>query len=151
VRLYTAAYPGDVAGLILVDAVSEREHAAIDELLTPDQRAIGATMPPPQPEGIDIRAVYDELTSRARPLTVPLVVVARGQPLADDELPPSWSPEQRRRREDIRYASQVDMARLSPAGELIVAKGSGHFVHHEQPAIVIAAVRKLVGQWRKLR
>jgi len=32
VRLYTAAYPGDVAGLVLVDAVSEREDAAIDEL-----------------------------------------------------------------------------------------------------------------------
>src|SRR5688572_11267018 len=34
VRLYASAYPGDVAGLVLVDAVSEREQAMIGDMLT---------------------------------------------------------------------------------------------------------------------
>jgi pimeloyl-ACP methyl ester carboxylesterase len=149
VRLYATAYPGDVAGVVLVDAVSEREHAAIDELLTSEQRALGAAMPPPQPEGIDILAVYDELRSQPDPLAVSLVAVARGRPLADEELPPTWTPDQRRRREEIRQAAQADLARLSPSGELLVATASGHFVHHDEPELVVSAVRKLVERWRE--
>ena len=151
VRLYASAYPGDVAGLVLVDAVSEREQAMIGDMLTSEQRALGATMLPPQPEGIDILAVNEELRVQTKPLAVPLVAVARGRPLADEELPPTWTPAQRRRREAIRQESQAGLARLSSRGELVIAKKSGHFVHHEEPELVVAAVRKLVDGWRQTR
>ena len=151
VRLYASAYPGDVAGIVLVDAVSEREQAMINDLLTSEQRAIGASMRPPQPEGIDIVAVNEELRAQAKPLTGPLVVVARGRPLADEELPTTWTQAQRRRREEIRQEAQAKLAGLSSGGELVVAKASGHFVHHEEPGLVVTAVRKLVEGWRQSR
>ena len=151
VRLYAASSPGDVAGLVLVDAVHEREFSAIDELLTPDQRAAGAGMRPLSPEGFDIEAIFKELASARRPLSVPVVVVARGRPLGSDELPPDWTAEQRRRREELRRALQADLATLSPAGELVVAERSGHFVHQDQPEVVAAAVRNLVDRWRARR
>jgi pimeloyl-ACP methyl ester carboxylesterase len=151
VRLYAASYPSDVVGIVLVDAVHEREFAAIDELLTPEQRAAGAGMRPLSPERIDIEAVFEELATSTRSLSVPVIVVARGQPLAADEMPTAWSADQRRRREELRQALQADLATLSPAGELIVAERSGHSIHHDQPEVVVQAVRKLVERWRQGR
>ena len=151
VRLYAASFPREVAGLVLVDAVHEREFAAIEEILTPEQRTAGAGMRPASPEGVDIEAVFAELAGSSHPRSVPVTVVARGRPLGSDEMPSDWSAEQRRRREELRQALQADLATLSPAGELVVATRSGHFVHHEQPEVVAAAIRKLVQRWRQSR
>ena len=151
IRLYAASFPHDVAGLVLVDAVHEREFAALDELLTPAQRAAGAGMRPLSPERLDIEAVFKELAALRQRFSVPLIVVARGQPLANDEMPPDWTVEQQRRREELRQALQAELATLSPAGELVVAERSGHFVQHDQPEVVAAAIRKLVQRWREGR
>jgi pimeloyl-ACP methyl ester carboxylesterase len=40
------------------------------------------------------------------------------------------------------------LAGLSTRGRLIVAAGSGHNIHFEQPALVIEAVRQVIGQVR---
>lgn len=151
VRLYASTHPEDVVGLVLVDAVSEREQDMINELLASGQPAIGGAMRPLQPEGIDILAVNEELRVETKPVRIPLIAVARGRPLSDDELPPTWTPAQRVRREAIRQEAQAGLARLSPRGELVIAKESGHFVHHEEPLLVVAAVRKLVDGWRNTR
>lgn len=151
IRLYAAAYPGRTAALVLVDAVHEREFAGIDALLTSAQREAGAGMRPMSPEGLDIEAINAELRRTTTRLRIPVLVVARGRPLADDEMPPTWSAEQRRRREQLRVDLQADLARLSRAGELVVATRSGHFVHHEEPSLVVEAIRKVVTAWRAAR
>jgi pimeloyl-ACP methyl ester carboxylesterase len=151
VRLYASAYPGEVAGIVLIDAVSEREQPMIDEMLTSEQRALGASMIPPQPEGIDILTVNEELRAQTKPLAIPLVAVARGRPLAEEELPPTWTPAQRRRREAIREEAQAGLARLSSRGQLVIARTSGHFIHLEEPGLVVTTVRNLVDGWRQTR
>jgi pimeloyl-ACP methyl ester carboxylesterase len=148
VRLFADEHPTSVAGLVLVDAVHEREFDAVDSLLTPAQRAAGAGMRPMSPEGIDIEGVFAELRQHRRPLPHDLAVVARGVPLAANEMPPDWSPGQRRRREALRVALQRELARMSPTGRLIVAARSGHFVHHDEPDVVVAAVRSVVERAR---
>ncbi|MGH9660978.1 MAG: alpha/beta fold hydrolase, partial [Bryobacteraceae bacterium] len=144
VRLYAASHPDATAGLVLVDAVHEREFEAIDQLLTPEQRTGGAGTHPMSPEGIDIEGVFAELREVNSQVAVPVVVVARGRPLQHDEMPPNWSSEQRRRREELRKSLQADLATRFPRGELIVAAGSGHFVHHDRPDVVVIAIRKIV-------
>jgi len=151
VRLYASEHPADVAGLVLLDAVHERDFTAVSELLTPDQRAAGAGMRPPSPEGLDVDAVLAEL-SRTRSTSVftfPVVVLARGRPLGNDEMPPSWSPQQRQQREELRRSLQADLAKLSKAGVLITALRSGHYIHHDEPALVAGAIRQLVEGWRR--
>ena len=143
-RLYADVHRERVAGLVLLDAVNERESDAVAELLTPAQRSAAAGMRPMSPEGLDIDAIFRELRAAAKPLAVPLVVVARGLPLADDEMPPVWSAEQRRRREQVRKDLQAELARLSPAGTLIVAARSGHFVHQDEPEVVVDAIRRVI-------
>jgi pimeloyl-ACP methyl ester carboxylesterase len=153
VRLYANEHPENVAGMVLVDAVHERDFTAVAELLTPDQRTAGAGMRPASPEGLDIEAVLAEL-GRARStsaFTFPLLVLARGRPLGTEEMPPSWSPEQRKRREEIRRTLQADLATLSKTGALITALRSGHFIHHDEPGLVTSAIRQLVEGWRRGR
>lgn len=110
-------------------------------------------MRPMSPEGLDIEAVLAELgrTRSTSAFTFPLVVLARGRPLGNDEMPPSWSPEQRKQREDLRRSLQADLANLSKTSALITALRSGHFIHHDEPALVASAVRQLVEGWRRVQ
>lgn len=149
VRMFAATVPTQVAGLVLVDAVHEREFEAIDSLLTPEQRAEGAGMRPMSPERFDIEGILRDIRERAPSIPWPLVVVARGRPLAENEMPPSWSPVQRRQREQLRRALQQELAALSQHGSLIVAESSGHHVHHDQPQLVVTAIRELVEKHRQ--
>ena len=144
VRLYAGTHPRDVVGLVLVDAVHEDEFAQVDRLLTPAQRTAGAGMRPMSPEGIDINAVFGQLRALPRPASLRVRVLARGIPLADDEMPPDWSPEQRSARERLRRELQLDLARRAGDGTLEWGTKSGHFVHHDEPALVVAAIRALV-------
>jgi pimeloyl-ACP methyl ester carboxylesterase len=63
----------------------------------------------------------------------PLIVLASRQNM---EMLPFWPEAQRQQ------------AALSTDGRLIIAEGSGHYIHWEQPALVIDAVRQVVGQVR---
>jgi pimeloyl-ACP methyl ester carboxylesterase len=59
----------------------------------------------------------------------PVIVMAAGQKVAQD---PVWAEAQRRQ------------AALSTNGRLIIAEGSGHYIHWEQPTLVIDAVRQVI-------
>ena len=151
VRLYAASNPTATAGLVLVDAAHEREFEAIDQLLTPAQRLAGASMRPLSPEGIDIEGVFADVRKSRSRLEVPVVVVSRGRPLQRDEMPGNWSSEQRRLREEVRKSLQADLATLSTKGEVMVAGRSAHFVHRDEPDVVVTAIRKVVDTWRAER
>ena len=144
VRLYAGTHSRDVVGLVLVDAVHEDEFARVERLLTPAQRAAGAGMSPMSPEGIDINGVFEQTKALPRSSSLRVRVLARGVPLADDEMPPDWNSEQRSARERVRRELQADLATRAGDGTLEWATKSGHFVHHDEPALVVAAIRALV-------
>ncbi len=63
----------------------------------------------------------------------PLVVLASEQNMNNE---PNWP------------AAQQLLAELSTQGRLIVPAGSSHYIHWDHPAVVIDAVRQVVGQVR---
>ena len=84
-------------------------------------------------EGLE-RAADDALLQAAPALgDRPLLVLAAGQKVAHD---PIWAEAQRRQ------------AALSTNSQLIVAEGSGHAIHWEQPALVVDAVRQVIADVR---
>ena len=98
-------------------------------LFTTGQRGRDATLA----EAME-RAANDALLQAAPSLgDLPLIVLAAGQNM---EMLPFWPEAQRQQ------------AALSTSGQLIVAEGSGHYIQWEQPALVIDAVRQVVGQVR---
>jgi pimeloyl-ACP methyl ester carboxylesterase len=94
-------------------------------LLTTSQRSVDAQTA----EGLH-RAADDALLQAAPALgDWPLVVLAAEQNMTGT---PYWAEAQRRQ------------AGLSTNGHLIVVAGSGHYIHWEQPALVIDAVRQVI-------
>jgi len=173
VRLFALTHPDQVAGMVLVDARSEyvdantspaevqafqrasaaqailyrvarsvglvrligaslwggpampRETRTEGMLLTTSQRGVDATTA----EGLERAA--DDVQLQAAPSLGdrPLIVLASEQMMTAT---PYWAEAQRRQ------------AALSTNGRLIVPAGSGHYIHWEQPTLVIDAVRQVI-------
>ncbi|HET9221612.1 MAG TPA: alpha/beta hydrolase, partial [Roseiflexaceae bacterium] len=177
VRLFALTHPEQVAGMVLVDARSEyvdantssAEVQAFQQALAAQAsqfrvarsvgliRLIGASLwgAPAMPRetrtegmllktsqrGVDaqtaegLERAADDAQLQAAPSLGdrPLLVLAAGQNMTGI---PYWAEAQRRQ------------AALSTHGRLIIAEGSGHAIHWEQPTLVIDAVRQVVDDVR---
>jgi pimeloyl-ACP methyl ester carboxylesterase len=72
---------------------------------------------------------------------LPLVVLSAGEPA---ELPDSIPEEVRRQNAELVRELHRELAAESSEGRLEVVKGSGHMIHHQRPAAVVAAIREVV-------
>jgi pimeloyl-ACP methyl ester carboxylesterase len=148
--LYASTYRHQVAGLVLIDAVHpatiKRRLAMLKPILPPEewqaarQRMIAVPHRLVDPERVDIwtserQARVALRRSPIRPM--PLVVLAHGHP--DDPPPPYVELE-----EPFWRQLQRELARLVPGGRLVVATESGHDIHHDQPELVLDAIRDVV-------
>ena len=156
VRLYAATYPDEVAGLVLVDSSHEEQGRRLRAQLTPEQWAaiVEATIRPPglgaypDLERIDLEASSAQMREAAadRPLPpLPLVVLSHGRPYGAAELPPGVPPEALER---AWQELQAELAALVPGARHVVAAASGHYIHVEQPELVVEAVRQVVAAAR---
>jgi pimeloyl-ACP methyl ester carboxylesterase len=147
--LYASTYSHQVAGLVLIDAVHpatiKRRLAMLKPILSPEEwqaaRHLMITLQPGllDPEQVDIWTSERQtrVALRRSPIRpMPLVVIAHGRP--DPDTPfveleePFWRQLQR------------ELAHLVPGGRLVVATESGHDIHHEQPELVLDAIRDVV-------
>jgi pimeloyl-ACP methyl ester carboxylesterase len=150
-QLYASTHPGQVAGLVLIDAVHPAYHqrrlAMLKPLLPPDvwealrQEAMRVPHRLVDPEQVDIWTSKRQtrLALRRSPLRpMPLVVLAHGR--ADPQ--PGWPFVE----EDERLWRQLqqELAQLVPGGRLVIATQSGHDIQHEQPELVLDAVADVV-------
>ncbi len=155
VRLYASTYPRQVAGLVLIDAVSEK----LEPLLGPERWATYAGyqfVPVPGFEDYRDAETFDFTASvaqtrraaAARPLraTLPLVVLSKGQSFGVPDsvlgfpvaaLDRAWRIAQRK------------LARLVPHARHVVAAKSGHDIYLEQPPLVIDAIRRVIREVRR--
>jgi len=146
VRLSASEYPAAVAGLVLVDASHEDQDARTRALVGPNLWAAlvaqGAGIADPEGFDLEARAAQVRAARAAAPLPpLPLVVLAHGLPPDQADLPPTWPIAAD---EALWRALQADLAGLTPGGRLVVADRSGHFVQHDQPELVLAAVAEVL-------
>lgn len=150
VRLYAAAYPDEVAGIVLVDAFSETPR---DEMTAEQWTAYDEIFQPVPPELADyadlefteLDASMDQIEDAvaASPLRpIPLVVLSRGQAMAmPADLPGGLSGEML---EDAWQTAQDGLAGLLPDARHVIATESEHYIQLQQPELVIDAVREVV-------
>jgi pimeloyl-ACP methyl ester carboxylesterase len=119
-----------------------------DILLRLIRAAPEAEVPTPAVLGVNAWAYrkgrrYGTIAARAagtlRPM--PLVVLSHGRPATAAERPPGWPVAAE---EQLLRELQGQIARLVPNGRHLVAEGSGHDIHQEQPAFVIDQIRAVV-------
>jgi pimeloyl-ACP methyl ester carboxylesterase len=145
-RLYASEYPGDVAGLVLVDATHEDQFARLEALVTPEQWAAFEAMIAQSPsfEAIDIAGTTAAAGAARQesPLSqMPLFVVSAGQQVASPFLPPDWPLDAEAA---LWQELQADLATLVPNARHVVAAQSGHYVHQTEPELVVTAIRQVV-------
>jgi pimeloyl-ACP methyl ester carboxylesterase len=126
VRAFEGAYPGETAGMVLLDASSEPE--------VPVYERLHAGPWIDDTDRIDIHATVEELQEAGDLGELPLVVVT-AERIEDEWL--ATVP-----RLEARF--QARLAGLSSNAIHVVATGSGHFVHEDEPDVVVAAIRAVV-------
>jgi pimeloyl-ACP methyl ester carboxylesterase len=134
--LYASKYPGDVAGLVLVDPGSEFLQTA----LTPEQwdrfvRAAIQLSDPVTLEAVDYERSVEAIHNAPAVPRVPAVVLTADHPFdfgaGGSETWPAWLEAQ------DRLAALLDAAHVTDTN-------SGHYIAGEQPALVVGRVRDVV-------
>lgn len=127
-REFSALYPSEVVGMVLIDASSEPEIPVYDRLHA-GPWLDGTVLPAPN-RRIDIHATVRQL-EHASPLdSLPLIVVTAG--VLEDQ----WL----RTVPMLEAHAQTRLANLSTNAIHVVDPGVGHFIPERDPAIVLAAV-----------
>lgn len=153
VRLYAQHYPQQVAGLVLIDGPHpEQGHRFVTaltaagyeqhELVRPILDMSAGVPPEEHPEGLDFARSLAQVHPTQTFGDLPLVVIASGKPHIEEipDLPPQAALAFDQAWEEM----QKDLANLSTKGTLIKAEKSGHYIHWDEPELVIEAIHKLV-------
>lgn len=157
-RVFAHRYPSEVAGLVLIDTPHEHHRTRLLDRLpaesvddTASVRAFRASWSRPNPEGVDWLTSTAEVAVCTSLGDLPLVVItasmagrlpsyARHNP----ELPHTIAS----LNELVWQELQDELTRLSSGSVHIIAE-TGHYVHREQPGVVIDAVCALVDHLRQ--
>jgi len=160
-RLYSATYPSDVVGMVLVDSWQED----LPAILGPAGWAAYVDLATPPPPGlkdyadlelVDFAAASARMSeaARAAPLpALPLFVISRAKPVQfPPDVPSAFS---REAFEAAWRKGQARLAALLPDARHEIATESDHYVQIQQPALVVDAIRAVVEavrnptSWRK--
>lgn len=141
VRLFASKYPGQVAGLVLVDATPEDYPEIEDSLHSPGEREKLRTSRSMAPQAFtdELDAMAESAASiRAAPLPPEMRVVVLTAAHGEDspEFRTVWATLQRR------------MAGLFPSGRQVMAEQSDHYIQFDEPELVVSAIRELVSAAR---
>lgn len=154
-RLFAHAYPTEVAGIILVDAVHEDWWARAAALLPPvtDNEepqlrsfrryvTLEYADPAQTPEGIDIRVTATQLQAVKTLGNTPLLVLVAGVPLLGDGVLAAELTAQLNQL--LQETLPEALTHLSTQSLRITVDHSGHNIPKEQPQVVVAAIRTLI-------
>lgn len=157
-RLYARTWPDDVAGMVLVDALSEGLRAAE----TPEEWAIQRALISgdmtetlklyPEIEQLDPDRSFDQILAAPPLRPMPLVVLSADHPwgplvpgfIADGTLPPDIPPDFGYVTDRAAKQSQAALAAAVPGARHVTQTDSGHEIHKDQPQLVIDSIRDVV-------
>ena len=169
-RLYASTYPDQIAGLVLVDVLSE----GLQDAETPEQWAIQRKLIEgdvsegvaeyPALETIEVDRSFDQLRAAPPLRQMPLIVLSadRGwgpqvpSMIASGALPADVPPDFGYVTDAAQKQAQAWLATLVQNAQHITDTNSGHEIHKEQPQLVVDAIRQVVdalrsGSWPPAR
>jgi pimeloyl-ACP methyl ester carboxylesterase len=157
-RLYARTRPGDVAGMVLVDALSE----GLRDAETPEEWAVQLTLLSgdltetlklyPEIEQLDADGDFDAIHAAPPMRPMPLVVLSADHPwgpllagfIADGLMPPGTPPDAGYVTDRAAKQSQAMLAASAPGARHVTDTDSGHEIHKDQPQLVIDSIRDVV-------
>ena len=144
-RLYASTYPDSVAGLVLEDALSE----GLYDRLTASQREIIEALNL-LPEPVYTVRSFEQVISAPPVRPMPTVILTADLPpisandVASGVFPASVTVEFVNALWSAQIAAQAALARLFPGARHITNTNSRHYIHLEQPQLVVDSIREVV-------
>ncbi len=136
-RLYTSLYPLDICGMVLVDAAPEYKELAYEKVL-PENLLAGNREyfenPMLNSEKIDKIQSYKQIVDYSKQSDIPLSIITRGLP---DNNGDGWPSQEIL---GIEQSLQAEFQWLSTSSKFRIASRSGHYIHHDEPDIVIEEI-----------
>ena len=143
VRLFAAQHPLEAKAMVLVDPSHEDKFVRFEAIFTEpliERQTAFLNDPSRNSEHVDLLESRRQLNAANKVLNIPLVVLSRGRP---DEQSPVWPTQAV---QEIELQSQRDLLGVSGYAwnKYIVAEHSGHYIHQEEPELVLTAVEELM-------
>ena len=142
---FAALYPDLVAGIVLVDARLKgfREECEVGGFSLCSPPEIVGTM---LPEHVREELQGLEVTEASLPdpeelVGIPVTVIAATKP-------PSYAPDGL---QEVWLGVQRDFANRLAEGRYVQANGAGHYVHRDDPSLVIQEITRMVAEIRKVK
>lgn len=144
-NLFARVYPEETCGVLFLEASAPEDVLHMKRHRSRLQRLTASLLdrvsPPDPNDEISNEAETVEEIAEAPPFPeIPVTVISGGKPL------PRWIVSAAALRE--RDRNQEALARLSPQGERVIAKGSAHFPQMSEPLVVLQALEKLIARTR---
>jgi pimeloyl-ACP methyl ester carboxylesterase len=137
-RWFANCHPGEVAGLLLIDAVHEDKYTRFEAVL-PAERAermwASVRNPDTNDEHIDRMESIRQVRETQRDYDFPLIILTRATDA--DEM------------NAIETGLQAEFLGLSKESRQSIAKSDDHFIQNAEPQLVIDAIRELVERARQ--
>lgn len=149
-RLYASTYPDQVAGLVLEDSLSEGLYAGLTPALRDAFETLNLI-----PERVDTVASFAQVTSAPPVRSVPMTILTADQPplsaqdIASGDLPSFVTVEFMEALWRAQIAAQEQLARLFPGAKHVTKTNSRHYIHLEQPQLVVDSIREVVDAVRR--
>ncbi len=144
VNLFARTYPDEVAAVVFLDSAAPEDSTLVDEHGTGfqrfAQRVVDAVFGRDQlGEAACVPKTVEMIAQAGTFPPVPVVVVSGGKPARG--VPAAVR--------DARARNQAGLVALSPLGEHLVARKSGHFPQMSEPGLVSEAIRSVVASVRE--
>ncbi|UVW27628.1 alpha/beta fold hydrolase [Massilia sp. H6] len=144
-NLFARIYPEETCGVLFLEASAPEDVLHLGEHRSRLQRLTASLL-----DRVSPLDPNDEISNQAETVAeiaeappfpdIPVTVISGGKPL------PRWIMSATALRE--RERNQEALARLSPQGERVIAKGSAHFPQMSEPRVVLRELEKLLARTR---
>lgn len=156
IRAFAHLYPQEVGALVFIDATTEDMHQS---LRTEEGRADVMRQLEGDTEGVEAEArgtpaSLQQIAEIGPPPDVPAVVLSAMAPVTipeeyTEEAAAAGMSEQRLEAlQQRKFQLHSRLASQLPQGEHLVAAGSHHYIHHDEPDLVLGEIERLVARIR---
>jgi len=145
-RLYASLYPLNICGMILVDAAPEYKELAYEKVLPENLLARNREYyenPILNSEKIDKIQSYKQIVDHSKQSNLPLAIITRGLP---DNVEEGWPSQEIL---EIEQRLQAEFQWLSASSKYRIASRSGHYIHRDEPEVVIEEIMLMLKEMGK--
>jgi pimeloyl-ACP methyl ester carboxylesterase len=136
VRKFTALYPTEVLGIVLLDSAHEEQFSRVSALSPEWAQRIASKFP------VDAQITHGFLPPTQRlawHFDKPLIVIEHGEMTSSSASDPMAE-----QSETVFHVLQKDLADRSKYGQLREARRSGHYIQRDQPDLVVQAIKDVL-------